>query len=439
MAPPGGSMSRNRATAPEFSRAQRETRRGRTRSVPWSTWVELSRSPDRPRSPGCTVPAGPWMTRSVETMKQTGRRSLLDDLSTPFLYVDLDRMSSNIEAMAAAVRDLGVRLRPHAKTHKVPEIARLQIAAGATGVTVSKVSEAEVFADAGIDDLFVAYQVVAPAQRERLVRLARKSQLWCAVDSREGAEFLSSGAVVAGIRLQLMLEIDLGIGRTGVRAGVAARELAQRIPDLPGLGRVGGDGFRGVRAFAEGAESRERWGRAEGEALVAAAYDLRACGLPIAEVSAGSTPTALPAGSVRGGTEIRPGPYLFGCANIVAQGAMRADDVALFARATVISRPADDRAVVDAGSKTLSFDAPWEPGRGFGYLASDPATRVVGLWEEHGVLRLGEMSRGLRVGDRVSIVPNHVCTAINLHNRLVGVHDDRVEEVWKVAARGRIE
>src|SRR5256885_13780481 len=110
----------------------------------------------------------------------------LDDLATPFLYVALDRMSSNIETMAAAARDLGVRLRPHAKTHKVPEIARLQIAAGATGVTVSKVSEAEVFADAGIDDLFVAYQVVAPAQRERLVRLARKSHPWGAVGSREG-------------------------------------------------------------------------------------------------------------------------------------------------------------------------------------------------------------------------------------------------------------
>src|SRR5438309_3166296 len=231
MAPPGGSMSRNRATAPEFSRAQRETRRDGRGPSPGPRG---SNSADRPTdrgSPGCTVPAGPWMTRSVETMNQTGRRSPLDDLSTPFLYVDLDRMSSNIEAMAAAARDLGVRLRPHAKTHKVPEIARLQIAAGATGVTVSKVSEAEVFADAGIDDLFVAYQVVAPAQRERLVRLARKSHLWCAVDSREGAEFLSNGAVVAGIRLQVMLEIDLGIGRTGVRAGVprASSRSASRI------------------------------------------------------------------------------------------------------------------------------------------------------------------------------------------------------------------
>jgi D-serine deaminase-like pyridoxal phosphate-dependent protein len=372
-------------------------------------------------------------------MSGATRPSALDDMATPFLYVDLDRMSSNIEAMAVAAQGLRVRLRPHAKTHKVPEIARLQIAAGATGITVAKVSEAEVFADAGIDDLFLAYQIVAPAPRQRLVALARRVNLRCAVDSREGAELLSAAATGAGIGLQVLLEIDLGIGRTGVRAGVPACELAQRIAELPGLKLVGVYGFRGFGAFAEGPGAREAWGRAEGEALVAAAGDLRGIGLPIDEVSAGSTPTALPAGSVRGVTEIRPGQYLFGCANVVAQGAMRADEVALFARATVVSRPADDRAVVDAGSKTLSSDASWEPGRGFGYLASDASTRVVGLWEEHGVLRLGEKSKTLRVGDRVSIVPNHVCSAINLHDRLVGVHDDRIETIWTIAARGRIE
>jgi len=188
----------------------------------------------------------------------------LDEVATPFLYVDVDRMSSNLDAMAAAARRLGVRLRPHAKTHKVPEIARLQIAAGATGITVSKISEAEVFADAGIDDLFVAYQIVAPPQLERLVRLARSVRLRCAVDSREGAERLSRAATDGGIELGVMLEIDLGIGRTGVRAGVAAIELAQRISDLPSLELSGIYGFRGFRAYAEGTEARETWGRAEG-------------------------------------------------------------------------------------------------------------------------------------------------------------------------------
>ena len=377
--------------------------------------------------------------RNLKIAREAGRPLSLDDLATPFLYIDLERMNTNIDTMAAAARDLGVRLRPHAKTHKVPEIARLQIAAGAAGITVSKVSEAEVFADAGFDDLFLAYEIVAPPQLQRLVRLAGSAQVRCAVDSREGAEALSRAATDAGIELQVMLEIDLGIGRTGVRAGAAARELAQRIAALPSLKLIGVYGFRGFRAFSEGAATRETWGRAEGEALVSAADGLRAVGLPIVEVSAGSTPTALPAASVRGVTEIRPGQYLFGCANVVAQGAMRADEVALFARATVISRPADDRAVVDAGSKTLSADGPWEPGRGLGYLASDPTTRVVSLWEEHGVLGLGENARSLRVGDRVSIVPNHVCSAVNLHDRLVGVHDDRIEVVWKIAARGRLE
>ena len=378
------------------------------------------------------------MTFCAGSIAEVTENLRLDHLPTPFLYVDLDRMNSNIDMMAAAARGLGVRLRPHAKTHKVPEIARLQIAAGATGITVAKVSEAEVFADAGIDDMFVAYQVVAPAQLERLARLARSVQLRCAVDSREGAELLSRAATDAGLELSVMLEIDLGIGRTGVRVGVPACELAQLVTDLPSLKLIGVYGFRGFRGFAEGAESRETWGRAEGEALASAAEDLRSMGLPIVEVSAGSTPTALPAAGVRGVTEIRPGQYLFGCANVVAQGVMRADEVALFARATVISR-ADDRVVVDAGSKTLSTDESWEPGLGFGYLASDPSTRVVSVWEEHGVLGVGESAGGLCVGDRVSIVPNHVCTAVNLHDRLVGVHDDRIEAVWKIAARGRIQ
>jgi D-serine deaminase-like pyridoxal phosphate-dependent protein len=382
------------------------------------------------------------MTKSTHALsgsRDAAVPSALDHLATPFLYVDLDRMNSNIEGMAAAARGLGVRLRPHAKTHKVPEIARLQIAAGATGIAVAKVSEAEVFADAGIDDVFLAYQVVGPAQLKRLARLARSVHLRCAVDSREGAELLSRAAADAAVELQVLLEIDLGIARTGVPAGAAARELALRVADLRGLRLIGIYGFRGFGAFAEGADSREAWGRAEGEALASAADDLRGIGLPIAEVSAGSTPTALPAASVRGVTEIRPGQYLFGCANVVAQGAMRAEDVALFAGATVISRPADDRAVVDAGTKTLSSDGPWQPGRGFGYLASDPSTRVASLWEEHGVLELGESSRDLRVGDRVAIVPNHVCSAINLHDRLVGIRDDRIETVWTIAARGRVE
>ena len=165
----------------------------------------------------------------------------LDELATPFLYVDVDRMSSNIDAMAAAARRLGVRLRPHAKTHKVPEIARLQIAAGATGITVSKISEAEVFADAGIDDLFVAYQIVAPPQLERLVRLARSVRLRSAVDSREGAERLSRAATFV-----LTLEASIVADRARPAHQRSSEPRAHRYLRLPRIPRVRG-GDRGAR------------------------------------------------------------------------------------------------------------------------------------------------------------------------------------------------
>lgn len=362
----------------------------------------------------------------------------LDEHETPFLLTDLDRMEANITRMADAARHLGVALRPHAKTHKIPEVACLQVAAGATGIAVAKLSEAEVFAEGGVEDIFVAYQVVEATKADRLARLAARVKLRCGVDSEAGALSLSGAACAARVELEVVLEIDLGIGRTGVPAGPTAVALARRIAELPGLRLAGIFGFRGFSSDASQQAGREEWGRQEGEQLVAAADELRSAGIDVEVVSAGSTPTALPAARVRGVTEIRPGQYLFGCANAVSQGAIAEEDVALFARATVISRPREDRAVIDAGSKTIGLDGPWRSGLGFGYVEGAPSTRVMKVWEEHGVLNLDEATRHLKVGDRVSIVPNHVCTAINLHDQLLGVRGDRVEVAWRVAARGRV-
>lgn len=362
----------------------------------------------------------------------------LDARDTPFLFADLDRMEANIARMADAARHLDIALRPHAKTHKIPEIARLQVATGATGVTVAKLSEAEVFADAGIEDIFVAYEVVGADKAARLARLAARTNLRCGVDSEAGARALSEAARAAHVELDVLLEIDMGIGRTGVPAGPAAIALARCIALLPSLRLVGLFGFRAFSADASRRSGREEWGREEGELLAATADEIRGAGLDVHVVSAGSTPTALPAARAAGVTEIRPGQYLFGCANVVSQGAMAEEDVALWARATVISRPSEDRAVIDAGSKTIGGDGPWQPGLGFGYVAEAPSTRVARLWEEHGVLALDETTRHLKVGDRVSIVPNHVCTAINLHDRLLGVRGERVEVSWHIAARGRV-
>lgn len=397
-------------------------------------------SPTRDWRPGLPFVRGSCVRRSTTA---TGRASApvtisLDEHETPFLFTDLDRMENNITRMADAARHLGVVLRPHAKTHKIPEIGCLQVAAGATGIAVVKLSEAEVFAEGGVEDIFVAYQVVEATKADRLARHAARVKLRCAVESELGARTLSEAARMARVDLEVVLEIDLGIGRTGVPAGLAAVALARRIAELPGLRLVGIFGFRGFSSHASEQAGREEWGREEGELLVAAADELRSAGFHVAVVSAGSTPTALPAARVRGVTEIRPGQYLFGCANSVSQGAIAAEDVALFARATVIGRPREDHAVIDAGSKTIGTDGPWRAGLGFGYVEGAPSTRLIRVWEEHGVLNLDETTRHVKVGDRVSIVPNHVCTAVNLHDQLLGVRGDDVEVAWRVAARGRV-
>ena len=358
----------------------------------------------------------------------------LERWPTPFIYADIDRVQRNLRTMAFALKDLGVRLRPHVKTHKIPELAQLQVASGATGVTVATLAEARVFAAAGIDDLFFAHQLIDHLQIEQLLRLAGDVRISVAVDGPEGARALSAAARERGREVEVLLEIDLGIGRSGVSPDRAA-ELAAVVARQPGLRLVGVYGFRGYPHAAAEQRDRVSWGREEGEMLVAAADRLRAAGHAIARVSAGSTPTALPAACVPGVTEARPGQYVFGGANVVAQGAMSLDDVALFVRATVVSRPDASRVVIDAGSKALGADHSWRPGDGFGYLAEDPSCTLVRLWEEHGVLATGPEVRDIRVGDRVSIVPNHVCSTINLHEQLFVIRAGRLEETWAVRAR----
>jgi D-serine deaminase-like pyridoxal phosphate-dependent protein len=360
---------------------------------------------------------------------------LLDALATPAVVVDLDVLERNIARMAARAREAGVRLRPHAKTHKCPQIAGLQRAAGAWGLTVAKVGEAEVFADAGFDDLFVAYPVVGEDKGLRLLSLADRVRIAVGTDSVEGARTLARPFREARRSLEVVLKVDVGSGRVGVLPERAA-EVAQRIADVPGL-RV-----RGVFTHAGhgyGGETRaavEEVARAEGECLAAAADQLRAAGLPVEEVSVGSTPTAARAMRVPGVTECRPGNYVFHDGSQVALGTCAIEDCALTILATVVSVPAPGRAVVDAGSKTLSSDPLRPRAGGYGQLLGR-SSRVEKLSEEHGVVAVAE-GESFRVGERVRILPNHACVVANLHDCLVGVSGDHVEAVLEVAARGKV-
>jgi D-serine deaminase-like pyridoxal phosphate-dependent protein len=361
--------------------------------------------------------------------------SSTEALSTPATVVDLDVLERNISRMAARAREAGVRLRPHAKTHKCPEIGRMQRAAGAWGLSLAKVGEAEAFVEAGFDDLFLAYPVVGEDKGRRLLELSDRARLAVGVDSLEGARTLAQPFQAAGRTLEVMLKVDVGYGRVGVLPERAV-ELARQVAELPGLRLRGVFTHAGHGYLAEDRAGVDAIARLEGERLVEAAAGLRAAGLPADEVSVGSTPTAAVAMRVAGVSECRPGNYVFHDASQVALGTCGVEDCALTILATVVSVPAAERAVVDAGSKTLSSDPLRPKPGGYGQILGR-ASRIEKLSEEHGVVAVAP-GETFRVGERVRILPNHACVVANLHDRLIGVSADRVETILHVAARGRV-
>jgi D-serine deaminase-like pyridoxal phosphate-dependent protein len=348
-------------------------------------------------------------------------------VETPALLVDLDRLTANIGRMADRVRSRGLALRPHAKTHKCLEIAWMQVEAGAAGLTVATLSEAEVFADAGFDDLFVAYPVYPVGSKAaRLSALLERVSLAVGVDNASGAAALARAA--EGRPLRVVVEVDSGQHRTGV-APDAVVPLAERCRAL-GLGVAGvfthgGHSYRDPAAPAGAAAD-------EGAALAEAAAALTVAGFEVAVVSAGSTPTT---GGVRPAalTEERPGSYVFYDRQQLALGACSAADLALSVAATVVST-GHGRFVVDAGSKALASDRPaWL--RGHGWVPELGEAYVTELSEHHGVVE--GASRMPAVGDVVRVVPNHVCTAVNLFDEYVVARGDAVVDRWAIAARGR--
>lgn len=360
----------------------------------------------------------------------------IHDLETPAPLVDLDVLERNVGGMAEQARRSGVRLRPHAKTHKVLEIGRLQLRAGAAGLSLAKTGEAEVFAAAGFDDLFLAYPIVGASKARRLVALSERVRIAVGVDSAEGARSLSDPFRAAGRRLDVLLKVDVGFHRVGVAPEHAAR-IAGEIAALPGLRLTGVFTHAGHGYLRETPAGVAEVGRAEGETLASVAAELRAAGLAVEVVSVGSTPTARHAMAVAGVTECRPGNYVYHDASQVGLGTCALEDCALSVLASVVSVPAPERAVVDAGSKTLSSDPLRPRPGGYGWILGR-RSRLERLSEEHGVVAVAE-GESFRVGDRVRLLPNHACVVSNLHERVFVVRGERIEGEWRVAARGRVD
>jgi len=367
-------------------------------------------------------------------MIQPGMR--VSDLDTPCLLIDIDRTRANIMSWQSSVGANGVKLRPHVKTHKVPTIAHWQIDAGASGITVAKVGEAEVFAANGCNDIFIAYPIIGTEKWQRAANLARSCTITVGIDSEIGARGLSSAAQAAGSVIRVRVEIDLGMKRSGIQPE-QVEAFCKLVQTLPGLELDGIFTFRSVFFAAAGGRSAAELGKEEGEIMLGIAEQLRSAGIPIREISLGSTPTAREAAQVAGVTEVRPGTYVFGDYMMAERGVIRYEDVALSILCTVVSRPAPDLATIDGGSKTFCGDTNPANLNLKGYArAVDMDAYVERMSEEHGVVRLGP-GADPKVGDKIAFYPIHVCTTVNLSDELVGVCKDKVEQVFPILARGK--
>jgi D-serine deaminase-like pyridoxal phosphate-dependent protein len=353
----------------------------------------------------------------------------LEDIDTPALLLDREKLVANIERMAAFVGAGPVKLRPHAKTHKCVEIARLQLAAGAVGVTCAKVGEAAALADGGIDDILIANQIVGPIKIARLVELAKRCRVTVAVDDAGNVHALSDAAAAAGVELRCHVEVDVGMVRCGVRDGEAALELARLIAASPGLVFAGLQTYEGhlqnVVPLAERIALAER----DMRRALRAKETVEAGGLPVEQVSGGGTGTYMVTGRLPWMTELQAGSYATMDAQYRAVGGADFEN-ALTVLATVVSRPRPDKAIVDAGLKALTSD--------FG----DPTVLVEGAgWldfsEEHGEIALAGPACDLRVGDKIEIVPRHGCTTVNLYDRYHVLEDGKLTAIWAITARGR--
>jgi D-serine deaminase-like pyridoxal phosphate-dependent protein len=347
----------------------------------------------------------------------------VDELETPVPVVDMDRMEANIFRLQAYLDEHKIANRPHIKTHKIPEIARLQMDAGAVGITCQKVSEAEVMADAGFGDIFIPYNILGASKLKRLMDLAARATISVTADSSVVVSGLSQAAQGAGLTLTVLVECDTGAHRCGVQSPTDAADLARVIASLPNLH------FGGLMTYPTNEHL---------DAFVRATRDLlKDDGLPIERVSGGGTPCMWEAHTHPELTEHRAGIYVYGDRLTLRAGAVQFEDCAIKVHATVVSRPTSERGVLDAGSKSLSSDLHGLDG--YGYICEYPDAKIYQLSEEHGHVDFSACLEKPEIGERVTIIPNHCCTVTSLFDEVVGARADQVEVAWQVTARGTVK
>jgi D-serine deaminase-like pyridoxal phosphate-dependent protein len=347
------------------------------------------------------------------------------EYGTPCAVIDMDRVERNIARIQAACDAAGVANRPHIKTHKNPMLAKMQVAAGAKGITCQKLGEAEVMAEAGLNDILISYNLLGEEKMARLGALQKTADMTVAADNPVVIAGLPQAAEISGRPLSVVVECDTGRKRAGVETPAEAIALARQIAASKGLT------FAGFMLYP----TETGWADAQ-KFFDQALAGVREHGLDAAMVSTGGTPNLKNLGSLKGATEHRFGTYIYNDRMQVAAGVATWDDFALHIYSTVVSRAAPERGILDAGSKTLTADSGGLDG--FGLILEHPEARIARFAEEHGFLDLARSNTRPNVGDVVRIVPNHVCVVVNMMDEVVMVRGEEILGTLPVAARGKL-
>ncbi len=350
----------------------------------------------------------------------------LSEIDTPAVLIDVDRAEANMQRFQTYADGHRLAVRPHIKTHKLPRFAKRQVELGAVGITCQKLGEAEVMADAGITDIFLPYNIIGKAKLDRLVSLNARIKIAVTADSEVTIYGLAEAFNNTAKPLDVLVECDTGMGRCGVQTSDEAVELAKLIDASNGLR------FAGFMTFPKTGTI------AQTETFLATAKQMAlAAGLDPRIISNGGSPDMWRAHDVPSATEHRPGTYIYMDRFQVSKGVGTWDDCALTVLATVVSLPTENRAIIDAGSKSLTSDTLGLDG--FGRVVDYPDAAITSLSEEHGVVDLSSSKAKPQIGDRLRIIPNHCCVVSNLFDEVVLISGDEVVEITPVAARGRVD
>lgn len=348
------------------------------------------------------------------------------EIGTPAMVVDLDVVDRNIARVQAMCDAKGLANRPHIKTHKSTHFASAQKAAGAAGITCQKLGEAEIMAEAGFDDILISYNLVGDEKMARLARLTERARVIVAADNPVVIADLGKAAAMARREIGVVIECDTGRKRAGVETPAEAIALAKQVAAIPGLV------FEGLMMYPP-----EKGAEAANAFLAEARKGLAEAGLEARIVSSGGTPNLLTLGSLAGQTEHRAGTSIFNDRMMIAAGFAREEDCALRIYTTVVSRAGAERGILDAGSKTMTYDTGWGL-KGYGHILEHPEAEISQFAEEHGFLNLARCNDRPRVGDVVRVIPNHVCPVVNVVGRMVLVRGEEIVGEMDVEARGAL-